>query len=140
MDNQTSKELKQCPFCSEVPTITGKLGRFRLVHSCGAVTSNTGLGQRFDLIKAWNTRSQKNTITDLENTIKSQTNECAEKCSKIAELEKDISIAAKIMIDITKSQKVTDNGYGVGYLATIKIMNRVDAFISKVSTNQNNES
>jgi hypothetical protein len=50
---------------------------------------------------------------------------------RVAELEKDISIAAKIMIDITNAQTVTDEGHSVGYLVTNKMMNGLDVFISK---------
>lgn len=48
-----------------------------------------------------------------------------------AGLREDISIAAKIMIDITNAQTVTDDGYTVGYLVTNNMMNGLDAFISK---------
>ena len=55
---------------------------------------------------------------------------------RIAGLKKDISIAAKIMIDITNAQTVTDEGYSVGYLVTNKMMNGLDAFISKALKEQ----
>ena len=58
------------------------------------------------------------------------------KDEQIAELKKDISIAAKIMIDITNAQTVTDEGYSVGYLVTNKMMNGLDAFISKAPKGQ----
>tara|TARA_R110002126_G_scaffold77075_1_gene192313 strand:- start:231 stop:527 length:297 start_codon:yes stop_codon:yes gene_type:complete len=58
------------------------------------------------------------------------------KDEQIAELKKDISIAAKIMIDITNAQTVTDEGYSVGYLVTNKMMNGLDAFISKALEEQ----
>lgn len=56
--------------------------------------------------------------------------------SKNAELEKDISIATKIMIDITNAQTVTDDGHSVGYLVTNKVMKKLDVFISKALKNK----
>jgi hypothetical protein len=53
------------------------------------------------------------------------------KDERIAELEKNISIAAKIMIDITNAQTVTDDGDSVGYLVTNKMIKELDVFISK---------
>ena len=50
-------QLKPCPFCGVVPAISGSLGRFSLIHSCDAIRTNTGLGQRADLIKVWNNQN-----------------------------------------------------------------------------------
>ena len=77
-----------------------------------------------------------NKIAEIEKTCKSRSGTIIEYSNKIAELEKDISIAAKIMIDITNAQTVTDEGYSVGYLVTNKMMNGLDAFISKALKEQ----
>ena len=55
---------------------------------------------------------------------------------RVTELEKEISIAAKIMIDITNAQTVTDGGHTAGYLVTNKMMNGLDVFISKALKEQ----
>jgi len=75
-------KLKPCPFCGVVPAISGSLGRFRLIHSCDAIRTNTGLGQREDLIKVWNNQS----ILDA-GKLMANAPLVVEMSSRIAELE-----------------------------------------------------
>ena len=85
--------------------------------------------------KAINYQDQEGNPTTLYTLVRTEPDWAASRINfmnnKIAELEKDISIAAKIMTDITNAQTVTDGGYTAGYLVTNKMMNVIDVFISK---------